>query len=179
LPNALEDKWFIFQHENMNVKVIFTRDLEKVQVAGKTLGPIEAGREVELPFWQAKILVDEGYAKYTEEINIDPLDIRKMIMKEYNSPKIEPIDKHFYYLVKRELESLKSEYKTNPMPALSQKISQIETIMQDLISLRLAKIVKIALKGAKTNFMNNMSIEEAWLYNRLKKLLERLVSQII
>ncbi|MHA1207745.1 MAG: hypothetical protein ACTSSA_02055 [Candidatus Freyarchaeota archaeon] len=154
---------FLFRFENSPVKVIVVKDYPKIEIGDIVLGPFVEGREMTLRLWEAAELVRHGIAKYKEQIKFDLSELYKQSWSEANKPQLQQIDPNFYQRLRM--------YYMDPNVQDAEK-EKVEGMVTDIISQRLSKILKIALKGGRRSEMTkNMTEEEKWLYDKLNRLL--------
>ncbi|MBS7251041.1 MAG: DNA replication complex GINS family protein [Candidatus Freyarchaeota archaeon] len=154
---------YLLRFENSPVKVIVVKDHPKIEVGKRSIGPFVEGREMSLRFWEAAELVQSGIVKYKEEIKFDVSGLYKQAWSESNKPQLQQIDPNFYQKLRM--------YYSDPIVEDSEK-RRVEGLVTDLVSQRLSKILKIALRGgSRSEMTKNMTEEEKWLYDRLNSLL--------
>ena len=154
---------FLFRFENNPLKVIVIKDYPKIQIGTRTLGPFVEGREMSLRLWEAAELVQQGVVRYKEESKLNVSELYKQSWSEANKPQLQQIEPNFY-------QKLRMYYK-DPSVEDSEK-EKVEGNVTDLMSQRLSKILKIALKGgSRSEMVKNMTEEEKWLYDRLNSLI--------
>ncbi|MFX1486614.1 MAG: hypothetical protein ACFFBS_05920 [Promethearchaeota archaeon] len=170
---------FGFEHENRPERIIIKKEHHKINVAGQALGPLREGDRMEIPRWQADILVENGIAEYLDEKEIDVSKLHNILWKETSDVKLGELDEDFYFEIRKKLRSLKERNQKEPTPITSQKLEQIEVPVRDLISARLSKMVKMALKDIHPSLTGTMTSEELWLYERLAKLIRDWSSMIL
>ncbi|MEM3526345.1 MAG: hypothetical protein QXV37_02935 [Candidatus Jordarchaeaceae archaeon] len=153
---------FLFRFENSPVRVIVIKDYPKIQIGDRILGPFVEGREMNLRMWEAAELVQHGIVKYKEEAKFSVSDLYKQAWSEANKPQLQQIEPNFYQKLRM--------YYSDPSVEDSEK-KKVEGMVADLISQRVSKILKIALKGGiRSEMVKNMTEEEKWLYDRVNSL---------
>ncbi len=154
---------YFLRFENSTVKVIVVKDHPKIEVGKRSIGPFVEGREMSLRLWEAAELVQSGIVKYKEETKFDISELYKQTWSESNKPQLQQIDPNFYQKLRM--------YYSDPNVEDSEK-RKVEDMVTDLVSQRLSKILKIALRGgSRSEMTKNMTEEEKWLYDRLNSLL--------
>ena len=138
-----------------------------------------AGSELEIPWWKAKILVDEGLADFIEKEKLDETYIQKKVWSEKAKPQLEELEKPFYLKISNILNQLKKEFKLNPNPAVIKKIEGLETQLNDLLSTRVSKILKMSFRGAPPKILENLTEEERWLYEKINQIIKIWVDRIL
>ena len=164
----------------MRVRIVKSCDLLKITEEEK-LGPYKEGEEVKLPFWQAKILVKQNYAKYIDLKPIQTGDLHKILYRELPNPQLTAIDPNFYVKVHEDLLELSEENQKKPDLRLMQKIEQIKSLFRDVVSRRFYKILRIAATapGERSELLENCTNEEKVLLESLRKILEEWESQFL
>ena len=110
--------------------------------------------------------------------DIDVSKLHNILWKETSDVKLAELDENFYFEIRKKLKALREQNKTEPTPITSQKLEQVEVPVRDLISARLSKMVKMALKDVHPSLTGTMVSEELWLYERLAKLIRDWSSMI-
>ncbi|MEM2145614.1 MAG: hypothetical protein QW279_09650 [Candidatus Jordarchaeaceae archaeon] len=153
---------FLFKFENSPVKVIVIKDYPKIQIGGRILGPFVEGREISLRLWEAAELAQQGIVRYKEETKLSLSELYKQSWSEANKPQLQQIEPNFYQKLRM--------YYNDPSVEDSEK-KKVEGMVTDLISQRVSKILKIALKGgSRSEMVKNMTEEERWLYDKVNNL---------
>nr|MDO8079705.1 hypothetical protein [Candidatus Freyarchaeota archaeon] len=156
---------FLFRFENSPVRVTVIKDYPKIQIGNRNLGPFVEGREMSLKLWEAAELVQQGIVRYKEETKFNVSELYKQSWSEANKPQLQQIEPNFY-------QKLRMCYK-DPSVEDSEK-EKVEGMVTDLMSQRLSKILKIALRGgSRSEMVKNMTEEEKWLYDRVNNLIRR------
>ncbi|WEU40712.1 MAG: DNA replication complex GINS family protein [Candidatus Odinarchaeum yellowstonii] len=137
------------------------------------------GSEFEIPWWKAKILMDEKIAELLDENEIDETYIQKKVWSEKAKTQPEELEKTFYLKLSNKLGKLKNEFKMNPSPILMKKIENLETLLNDLLSARLSKILKMSFRGAPPKILENLTLEEKWLYDEINQIIKIWVERIL
>lgn len=153
-----------------------------LQISGEEkLGPYKEGEEVKLPYWQAKILVKQDYAKYIDLKPIQTGDLHKILYRELPNPQLTSIDPDFYVKIHEDLLELSEEYQKNPDLRLLQKIEKIKSLFRDVASRRFYKLLRIAstAPGERSELFENCTNEEKKLLESLRRILEDWEAQFI
>nr|MDO8100353.1 hypothetical protein [Candidatus Njordarchaeota archaeon] len=173
--DSLEFNSEVFEFENKNklVKVTMTKPAADLLIAGRDLSSVPKGQDVQLPLWAAEVLLKANVAVTREIQKLNYEDFHKILWKEQRENQLQKLPDDFYILAKELMSSLreKANKETRSLDSI-REIAQFETLLRDTVSIRLSKIVKISLRGGDLHgIMNSMTSEEAWLCQRLTKLL--------
>nr|MDO8134367.1 hypothetical protein [Candidatus Njordarchaeum guaymaensis] len=164
---------FEFEKKNKLIKVTMTKPVEDLLIAGRDLSSTPKGQDVQLPFWAADVLINANVAVTRETQKLNYEDFHKILWKEQRENQLQKLPEEFYILAKELMSSLreKASKETHSLDSIKE-LTQFETLLRDTVSIRLSKIVKISLRGGDLHgIINSMTSEEAWLYQRLTKLL--------
>ncbi len=164
-------------HTPVTIKLLkdLTEEISKeLEIPGKA-----AGSEFEISWWKAKILVDEKIAEFVDKNEIDETYIQKKVWSEKAKTQPEELEKTFYLKLAYQLAKLKNEFKINPSPILMKRIENLETLLNDLLSARISKILKMSFRGAPPKILENLTIEEKWLYDEINQILKIWVERIL
>ena len=87
----------IFEWRNHPERIKLIKECAVLEIPNdEKIGPFKEGDEVKLPYWQAKILVKQEYAKFIDLKPIQTGDLHKMLYRELPNPQLTPIDPNFY-----------------------------------------------------------------------------------
>jgi hypothetical protein len=164
---------FEFEKKNKLVKVTMTKTVEDLLIAGRNLSSIPKGQDVQLPLWVAEALTKANIAVTRDIPKLNYEDFHKILWKEQRENQLQKLPDEFYTLAKGLMSSLreKANKETRDLDSI-RELAQFETLLRDTVSIRLSKIVKISLRGGDLHgITNSMTNEEAWLCQRLAKLL--------
>jgi hypothetical protein len=163
---AIGDSDFVF--ENTPVRVMCNRNCPEIQLVGLKLGPFEEGKEYEIQYWIANELERAGIARFRDEELLDTRKLDKILWKEkvQQARQVSHIEEDFYPRLRRFLSRLKKG--ANSSPERNAEYRKAEAVAQDIINIRLRKIVALASSPEQTNeVLNDLAKEERTLYNRL------------
>lgn len=164
---------FEFERNNKQVKVTITKPLDDLVIAGRDLASIPKGQDVTLPLWAAEALIKANMAIARESSKLSYEDFQKILWKEQRETQLQKLPEDFYFLAKELLNSLheRAKKETRSLDNV-RELAQFETLLRDIVSVRLSKIVKISLRGNDVPAITNlMPSEEGWLHHRLTALL--------
>jgi hypothetical protein len=164
---------FEFEKKNKLVKVTMTKPVEDLLIAGRNLSSVPKGQDIQLPLWAAEELMKANIAVTRENQKLNYEDFHKILWKEQRENQLQRLPDEFYTLAKGLMTSLreKASKETRDLDSI-RELAQFETLLRDTVSIRLSKIVKISLRGGDLHgIMDSMTNEEAWLCQRLTKLL--------
>lgn len=154
------------------IKIIFVKPVQKMNLAGKVIGPFEEGVEKELPQWISDVLVESGYAKYNEGEFLSLSDITKVHWRESlpKSRSLSVINPDFYSRLRKLLKLLQT--KGNKDIEKLKEYEKIYTISKDILNCRLKKIVLFAASPYQSeDIKKNLTPEELGLLEELNRLI--------
>jgi len=170
-----------FIYENTPVKIIINRNHPEIQLAGLKIGPYEEGKEYEVKHWIAHELEKAGIAHIRQEEQLDIKKLNNIHWKEsgiVHAKQLTTLDPDFYPKLRRYLASLKRGAIGNP-----EKIREYEKVMrmsQDIVNVRLRKIVSLASSPEQTNqTLKDLATEEHILYQRLHTIINEWKNKIL
>lgn len=173
---------FIFEWRNHAVRIRLLKECAILEISeDEKIGPFKEGDEVKLPYWQAKILVKQEYAKFIDLKPIQPGDLHKILYRELPNPQLTPIDPNFYAKIHESLVELTEQNKKNPDLLVLEKIKKMKSLLRDLISRRFYKLLRIAatVGGETSDMLKNCSNEEKDLYKSLREIIDDWVGQFL
>ena len=154
------------------VRVAVLRDLGKVRTeSGWEV--FNRGEEAFLPLWLAKELEKRGYVEIREG-HLSEVDLAKYLIVERSLPrgKFQNLKDRFYLEARNLYRRLKSEIKEKQLSAKDLLAAiKVEADLKDIISIRMNKIIQVALLGGKLeDFEEQLLLEEKILFNYAKDL---------
>ena len=165
--NVFKTSDFKFSHQK--VKLVATRTIPKISLAGEEFGPVEEDEYFEVRGWVADELIKNGYAKIVdEEEKLRIVDIQKaQVVEAIQSPRsLSILPKNFYPKLRKLLKELEEKSLSNPeKKAEFQKAVQIAT---DIVTSRINKILILSsVREKDENLLKNLTLEERILYEKL------------
>lgn len=144
------------------------KDTPSFSVLGVRYGPYKKGDKIELPRWLILALASEGYVYVVDE-GLE-VDVYRALSKERSysqrGGQLAEVKENLYPRVLFMLLGLK-------LLGLREQENRLDASYQDLLTIRLSKIVKsLSYSGASTT-LPNLSFEEKTLYEGLVKLVSR------
>jgi hypothetical protein len=177
LDKKIEEILFLRKH--IPVKIRINTELTPETAKELEITKSFKGSEIEIPWWKARILLEEGLAELLEKTEIDKTYMQKKIWSEKSKTQLDDIDGTFYIKIAQKLSKLKEENKKNPNPILIQKIENLETPLNDLLSSRITKILKMSYRGATAQNLEKLTLEEKWLYQAINEIIKTWMQKIL
>lgn len=136
------------------------QDFPEMKLVGRELGPFTEGEEVSVEPWEALVLEEREIIEPMENFSL--VGLRKQLMKEEKSSRLEDLPPNFYFIISLEIEKLRQKRKI-------EKAEEMKDVVKSLLSLRVQKIVKMAISSTTAE---GLPPEEIFLLNRLSQTLE-------
>jgi hypothetical protein len=133
----------------------------------RRLGPFKSGHNYNLPFFVARILVEQGIGKLEEKDTVTSNTIRKINFQESSDKDMHKIDDHTYVQAIQQLRIYNAWYQQDKINR--REYNQLNSDLDDMIRVRLGKINRLALANQNMKFINMMTPEEKALYEQLNK----------
>jgi hypothetical protein len=160
-----------FQYKNATVTVIASKALDEFTIQDSTFGPVEKGREFDVPRWAANVLIATNRAKLKDPILGVP-DLQKALWRETGEPVLQSLPPNYYFQVRGAIEHLTQLNRKAPNDVRMVAQTKMETLLRDLIDNRLMKLMKLSLREERVReTKKKMTEEERWLFDRLVILL--------
>lgn len=154
-----------FEFEEGSVQVKILKDINGLLEREFKLTS-KRGQEKSIPLWIATELVKQGYAKLKENF-IELSELHNVLKKEGEAHALQSIDKDFYLKVRAQMKFLRQI----ESPTAQQSYEKIETLIRDILSMRLFKVLKIASQTRNSrDFTEYMTKEEKILFQELSSL---------
>lgn len=157
-----------FAFENLPVRVVANRNCPEIKLAGLNVGPFEEGNEYEVPYWVAVELQKFGIVRPRGEEMLDASMLYKIHWKEraQSTGQVSSLPEDFYPKIRRLLAELKGEIAKQPEKM--RDYERVKQLSQDIVNLRLKKIVSLAATPSQTEqFLKSLTQEERLLYEEL------------
>ncbi|MCD6084218.1 MAG: DNA replication complex GINS family protein [Desulfurococcales archaeon] len=163
------------------VRVAVLRDLGRVRTEGGW-EVFSRGEEAFLPLWLAKELERKGFVEI-RETPLTEVDMAKYLIVERSHPrgKFQSLKERFYLEARELYRKLKAKIEEKRMSAKDLLASiKVEADLQDIVNIRVSKIIQVALLGGKLeDFEEQLLLEEKVLFNCAKNLVDSWVREVL
>jgi GINS complex protein helical bundle domain len=150
-----------FLHQKIDT--ICIKELDSFTLLGRRIGPFKVGHPYTLDQYIAHILVEAEFLKFSDDSHLSPKTIQKINFQESTNPELGKIpDPYIYTQAHSELEILDRLFSQNKVSR--HEFTQLNSDVQDLIRVRLAKITRLAAQTGKTHLLKNLTNEEMLLF---------------
>ena len=161
----------LFEYQNSLVKVVVLEAIDEFTVQNVTYGPFEKGSETDLPRWIAGVLSSQKKVRINDT-DIGPSELQKALWRETSEPDLQHLTPNYFFIIKQRIAQLIQENNQSPNQVRLATQSKMERLLRDLVTSRLLKLMKIALREDRLDeIKNDMTEEECWLADRLTYLL--------
>ena len=166
---SIRDREFAYLLSGTRLKV--KKKTTKVDIGSVHLEPMNEGDAVDLPRWIAEVLVDLDICESQEESFAS--EVFKAVTKEkiVGSDQLSTLKPDFYLKIRRHL-----AYAGNPNNLKPNAIPELEktrTLIYDLITMRLRKILSIAASiSPSTEVRDKLTPEEYQIFDSVYSLLQ-------
>lgn len=178
MPEKISTLDFCF--ENSLVKIVANRNQPEIKLAGLKVGPFDEGNEYEIYFWAAKELAAAGIVHFREDDCLDSTKLYKIQWKEgVQIPgQISDLPEDFYPKLRRYLADAKEELTKQPIKA--QEFEKTKHLAQDILQLRLKKIIALASAPTQSDQLRKkFTPEEKLIFEQLCKLINEWKTKIL
>jgi hypothetical protein len=157
------------EYLNSFIKIVLIRNIPYLEINSEVYNDLKQGTVLNVRRWVGEKLIEAKVAKY-EEDKIDINYLRQLEWKERNIiNEVQEVPKYFYLMVKEKMKYCNEEEKR-----------ELYNIIQDIISLRLAKLIRIATMPASIRDIDKkISIEEEVLFEVLKSIIENWKKEVL
>lgn len=160
-----------FKYRNTPVTVVSLSPLEEFTVEGVSYGPLEQGREFDIPRWVAEVLIAQNKVRL-KHAGVDLPDLQKALWRETGDSVLQELPGDFLLAAKQRIATLARENLQTPNDVRLAAQTKMERLLRDLTVNRLLKLMKIALREERLEeTKKRMAEEERWLVDRLVSLL--------
>lgn len=168
------------EFQNSMVKIVALGNLQELNVAEATIGPLEEGKEYEVRYWIASELVKAGYARFYEDVPLTFASLNKIHWREtklQTGRQISPLPEYFYPKLRRYLEELRQSASRDA--SLAVEYAQALRLARDIINCRLKKIVNLATYPPAESILRSLSKEERCLFDNVCTMVSEWESKIL
>ncbi|MEM2093935.1 MAG: hypothetical protein QXI32_01405 [Candidatus Bathyarchaeia archaeon] len=162
------------------VHVVATANLQHLNVAGSTIGPLEEGREYEMRYWIAAELARRGYVRFREDECLSFAVLNKIHWRETKLQvglQLSALPEQFYPKLRRYLASLRERLNVN---SVFNEYAQATRLAKDIVNCRLKKIVNLAANPAgSTSAVSALTKEEQFLFEEVKNVVAKWGREIL
>ncbi|MEM2083311.1 MAG: hypothetical protein QXV10_02230 [Nitrososphaerota archaeon] len=150
------------EYLNSFIKIVLIRSIPYLEINNEVYNDLKQGTVLNVRRWIGEKLIEAKVAKY-EEDKIDINYLRQLEWKERNIiNEVQEVPKYFYLMIREKMKYCNEEEK-----------KEFYNIIQDIISLRLAKLIRIAIMPTSIRDIDKkISIEEEILFEALKSIIE-------
>ncbi|MHA1627315.1 MAG: hypothetical protein ACTSYT_05495 [Candidatus Asgardarchaeia archaeon] len=152
---------------NILVPVEFKKDLdEELDDYIKRISK-RKNRKIYLPLFAARILSNKGLAEISENYVKDLTSVYKYFYREKESPRLQEIPENFFIILREKINEIKEENKLNPDRNRMTMEQKLISFLNEYIDVRSNKIFKCLQILKKEGILENLTLEERWLYEML------------
>jgi hypothetical protein len=159
----------VFAHQKVDTVCIKEFPTSVIQL-GRRVGPFKLGNPYKLEYYIARIFVEQGFLKFDEKNLINSMAIQKINFMESTNQEPRQIDDMIYVQSIQQLSLLDYLLKADKVPR--RDFSQLYSDVNDLIRVRLAKIVRLATQPQLLKTRNLLTEEERILFDQLSHLIQ-------
>ena len=124
----------------------------------RRLGPFKAGHNYNFPYFVARILVEQGLAKFEEKDIITSNGIKKINFQESTDKEVHKIDDHTYVQAIQQLRIYNVWYQQDKINR--REFNQLNSDLDDMIRVRLGKINRLAMSPQNLKLINMLTPEK-------------------
>ena len=151
------------EYDNSEKKVILLKDVQKLVLPGQVFENLRRGMTLMISKWAAAKLYEAGIVEYGDKV-IDLKNLIQLEWKEKNNPgELQELPRYFYLMIREDVDKLDQN---------------IKNIIVDIISLRLNKILGFASKRIDESLVENLTREEALLYETIRSLIDEWLKSV-
>lgn len=140
-----------------------------IMVLGKRVGPFKVGNPYSMEYYLARIFVEEGILKFDEKNLVNSMTIQKINFAESTNQEPHQINDMIYVQAIEQLGILERQLKEDKITR--RDFSQLFSDVNDLIRVRLAKIVRLATQTQQPRTKKIMTEEERILFECIQSII--------
>lgn len=164
MPLSSDD--FLFELDNLPVKLVAVRKIPRMETSGLLLKGYEENEEFTANLWIAKTLVESGVARFTgEEVEMQELS------RIHYMERIQPLERlmllpaRFYQRVYLTLSEMRRSVRGDM--GRIEIYSKFVGMLRDILESRIRKIVRLASLGTPTDQTRSLTPEEKVLFEEV------------
>ncbi|KXA92171.1 hypothetical protein AKJ66_04585 [candidate division MSBL1 archaeon SCGC-AAA259E22] len=138
-------------------KVEVIQDFPEVELVGRKLGPFKEGEEVEMRPWEASVLEERDFVRPVRDFSLT--GVRKALIREEKSSRLEELPSSFYRTVSREVRRLREGGEV-------EKAEELEEAIESLVDFRIQKLARMIISSVD---LGDIPAEEQVLANFLSQ----------
>ncbi|NVM05125.1 MAG: DNA replication complex GINS family protein [Candidatus Helarchaeota archaeon] len=167
----------LFEWKNKKIKV---RTLKPIpQIEENKIEYTKKDLVTEIPIWMARILKENEMIEILDEKNIDLAKLDKFLWREKNNSNLQPLEDDLYIRIKEYLENLSKKIKKYPTTQLIENKQKTKDFIDDLLTFRLYKILRIVEAKNRRLLIKSLTNEEKILYDSILSNFEKWKSEIL
>jgi len=169
-----------FDFENSSIRVVVTRELPETTSRMTKLSSAKVGQEIEVPYWAARELVQQGFARFREDDVLNFNSLSKIHWRETipSSRQLPSLQASFYCLLRRHLSELQQLSKQDQVKL--RELERTESLVRDIVNCRIRKIVSLAASPTPSEeLIQGLTYEERVLYSILNKTIEEWKTKLL
>ncbi|MFX0136398.1 MAG: hypothetical protein ACFFDN_22340 [Candidatus Hodarchaeota archaeon] len=167
----------LFEWKNKKIRV---RTLKPVpQINENKIEFIKKDVVTEIPIWMASILKENEMIEILDEKNINLAKLDKFLWREKNSSNLQPLEDDLYIRIREYLENLSKKIKEYPTTQLIENKQKTKNFLDDLLTFRLYKILRIVEAKNRRQLIKSLTNEEKILFNNILANFEKWKSEIL
>lgn len=165
-----------FRAKQTLVQILCEKDLAPITIMdGIRFGPFKKGKQYSVPFWFAVILVEKEFASI-EQVKFDFNTLQDVANKELRENQIQPLPN--YLLINFSLWNSCLEKFADSKLVPFQNYEKYQLFLQDLLKMRLGKLIKLALNPNQDQIIQNLPVEEQNLLEEITENIQNWRSKI-
>ncbi|MHA1732325.1 MAG: hypothetical protein ACTSU5_10290 [Promethearchaeota archaeon] len=166
-----------FLVEQAPTKISCKKDFGVVKAAGDAkVGPFRRGKQYSVPFWLATLLAEHGHAEI-DKFEFDFGKLQNVTNQENRPAPIERLDDFGMLSFAAWSDHLGNLSRRGLVPP--QNAEKYHLFLRDLVTLRLAKLLKLALNPPTESSRRKLSVEELRLLQYLSGIIGAWKSSIL
>ncbi|MBD3352543.1 MAG: hypothetical protein GF364_13730 [Candidatus Lokiarchaeota archaeon] len=138
-----------------------------VSVLGKKIGPFTAGNHYKLEFWIAKLFINYDILEIVGSDKLDLQNIQKIAYTEANAKEMKKVNPLLFTAIREYLNILASRIKNGF--TRERKFKDIYSNVQDLITVRHRKVIRLSQMKLTVRRLQNLTEEEKVLMKSLSQ----------
>lgn len=167
---------FMYVYSQQPVKVKILKEISEYTIGETVYGPFHLNSTVEIPRWQALVLIKQDAAQPLESLTLDVSHLETTYLDEQQNQSLQPLP-HFFYMHIKTILQLLREHTTQDTPLPSE--SRVLTVLNQFIDLRLTKIFRLLRLENPSQHLKEMTGEERWLFEALHRIISGWRSQLL
>ena len=158
---------FMYAYSHTSIRIKILKEVPEYTAGNETHGPFQIGATVDLPRWHAMELIEQEAAEPVKPLILDLSVLETVVLNEQQHQALQPLDPTFYMQLRTHIQLIRKRKREAPDPSITNLETRSQALYNQILDIRLSKILRLLSLEDTRDFMKNMTDEETWIFQRL------------